>query len=231
MISLQPSSSDRFLRSASRPLTTIGIWTGLNQHSDGCGLRLYGATDQSPPTADPGTAFPQHRRRRVMHEAGSAAGRSAYVCIELGWIRGELSHRSPRHAFAHGSPPSWSRWLHSVRIAGCRDAKVVERQCLAVLPVGVVKFRDDARLFPSSARAPGLCHASARHVDQFEGPLRMLLVKGVAWYWRLRGSIPTARQSRQDVKGYEEAEKEGLQSLFPNQRVGRHVRTHLDVLA
>ena len=39
--------------------------------------------------------------------------------------------------------------------------KVVERQCLAVLPVGVVIFRDDARLFPSSARAPGLCHATA----------------------------------------------------------------------
>src|SRR6267142_2200634 len=104
-----------------------------------------------------------------------------HVCIELGWIRGELSHRSP-HSLAHGSPPSWSRWLHSVRIAGGGDAKVIERQCLAVLPVGVVIFRDDTRLFPSSAHAPGLCHASARYADQFEGPVRMLLVKGGGRY-------------------------------------------------
>src|SRR3989442_8017866 len=77
-----------------------------------------------------------------------------HVCIELGWIRAELSRRSPPHALAHCSPPAWSRWLHGVRIAGGGNAKVIERQCLAVLPVGVVVFRDDARLFPRSARPP-----------------------------------------------------------------------------
>src|SRR6266850_2110344 len=36
---------------------------GLNHHGDRCVLRLCGATGHSPPTADPGAAFPQLRRR------------------------------------------------------------------------------------------------------------------------------------------------------------------------
>src|SRR5258706_16121810 len=92
-----------------------------------------------------------------------------HVCIELGWI-------------AHDSPPSRSRWLRGVRIVRDGDPKIFEREFFAVEPVGVVVFRDDARMFPSSTHAPCLCHASARYADQFEGPLRMLLVKGVARY-------------------------------------------------
>src|ERR1700681_5035181 len=77
----------------------------------------------------------------------------------------------------------WSRGLHSVRIAGRGDPEVVEGQWLAVLAVSVVIFRDDMRLFPYSARAPGRCDASARDADQFGGPPRVLLVNGIARYW------------------------------------------------
>ena len=84
--------------------------------------------------------------RGILHR--KANGLFAYgqrqVCIELGWIRGALSHRLP-HAFVHRCPPSWSRRLHSVRIAGCRNTKVVERQWLAVLPVGVVIASETTR--------------------------------------------------------------------------------------
>ena len=41
---------------------------------------------------------------------------------------------------------------------------------------------------------------------------------------------PQAADLRHHVKRHEEAEKQGLQSAFANQRVRRHVRTHLNVL-
>src|ERR1700688_4028422 len=122
----------------------------------------------------------RHRRR------GHAKGRQHVLdARELGRIERFLQDSAGVVSSCFGvgrCTAPWSRGLHGVRISGRGDPEVAEGQWLAVLAVSVVIFRDDTRLFPYSARAPGRCDASARDADQFKGPRRVLLVNGIARY-------------------------------------------------
>ena len=58
-----------------------------------------------------------------------------------------------------------------------KDAKIVGSQRFTFLVMVVVIFADDPRLLPSPSERPADSEGSPCYADEFERPLRMLLVK------------------------------------------------------